>query len=123
MQLTRIIVVYFVLGAVMFGGGAVQFDDSGVTQYFIDNDSEVEASNEATDNLDGLGGAITSLVGQVGGVVVLIWNLVVGIVSFINWPIVVLVENNAPPRVTVLLGGVFVVMFYGGLVRLIRKSA
>jgi hypothetical protein len=121
---TRIILIYFVLGAVMFGGGAVSYDDTGVTQWFIeDSGQNVEASDNANENLSGLAGAITSLVGQVGGVVVLVWNLVVALVSFFNWPIVVCVENGVPPSVTVLLGGSPTVMFYGALVTLVRSSA
>lgn len=123
-RFSRIVLLYFVLGAVMFGGGAVTYDDSGVTKYFIDEDGEnVAAGNEPSSNLQGVAGAITSLVGQVGGATVLVWNLAVGVVSFLNWPIVVCIENGVPPSVTVLLGGSPTVMFYGSLVTLVRSSA
>jgi len=124
MQFTRMIVVYFVLGALMFGGGAVTWDDSGPTKYFISQDATGVSPDEQTrQNLGGVAGAITSLVGQVGAPLILVWNLVVGLVSFLNWPIFVMAENSVPPRVTVLLGGTLTVMFYGALVRLVRRSA
>ncbi|RDZ99259.1 hypothetical protein DEQ92_20940 [Haloferax sp. Atlit-6N] len=123
-RFSRIVLLYFVLGAVMFGGGAVSYDDSGVTKYFIDQDGDdVEAGEQPSSNLQGVAGAITSLVGQVGGATVLVWNLAVGVVSFLNWPVVVFIENGAPPTVTVLLGGAPTVMFYGSLVTLVRSSA
>lgn len=124
MQFTRIIVLYFVLGALMFGGGAVSWDNSGPTQYFVSQDQTgVSADSQPREQLGGVAGAITSLLGQFGAPLILVWNLVVGLVSFLNWPIFVLVENSAPPRVTVLLGGALTVMFYGSLVRLVKSSA
>lgn len=124
MQFTRIVVVYFVLGALMFGGGAVSWDNSGPTKYFISQDQAgVSANEQPQQNLDGVAGAITSLVGQFGAPLILVWNIVVGLISFMNWPIFVLAENSVPPRVTVLLGGTLTVMFYGSIVTLIRSSA
>jgi len=124
MQFTRLVVLYFVLGAVMFGGGAVTWDDTGPTKYFVSNDAVgVSPDDRARQNLGGVAGAISSLVGQFGAPLILVWNLVVGLVSFLNWPLFVMMENSVPPRVTVLLGGSLTVMFYGGIVRLVRSSA
>jgi len=124
MQFTRILVVYFVLGALMFGGGVVSWDDTGPTKYFLSQDEVgVTPDEQPRQTLGGVAGAITSLVGQFGAPLILVWNLVVGLVSFLHWPIFVMVENAVPPRVTVLLGGSLTVMFYGGVVRLVRSSA
>lgn len=124
MQFTRILVVYLVLGALMFGGGAVSWDDTGPTKYFLSKDEVgVTPDDQPSQTLGGVAGAITSLVGQFGAPLILVWNLVVGLVSFLHWPIFVMVENAVPPRVTVLLGGSLTVMFYGGIVRLVRSSA
>jgi hypothetical protein len=124
MQFTRIILLYFILGAVMFGGGAVTWDDTGPTKYFLSQEEAgVEPNDQTQETLGGVAGAITSLVGQFSAPLILVWNLVVGLVSFLNWPIFVMLENAVPPRVTVLLGGSLTVMFYGGIVRLIRRSA
>jgi len=123
-QFSNLIIVYFVVGAVMFGGGAVTFDDSGVTKFFVDMDgNDVSPDGEPESKLSGLSGTITSLVGQFGAPLVLIWNLVVGVVSFLHWPLTVLIENNAPPRVTLLLGGTFTAMFYMALLGLVTRSS
>lgn len=124
MQFTRVIVLYFVLGALMFGGGAVSWDDTGPTQYFLSQEQAgVTADDQPQETLGGVAGAITSLVGQFGAPLILVWNLVFGLVSFLNWPIFVMAENSVPPRVTILFGGSLTVMFYGSLVRLVRSSA
>lgn len=121
---SNIVVVYFVIGAVMFGGGAITFDDSGVTQFFLEeDDDELTPDNQTSSNLQGLSGTITNLISQVGGPALLVWNLITGIAVFLNWPIVVLVENNAPPSIVLLLGGAPTVMFYMALIRLVRTSA
>ena len=92
MQFTRIIVLYFVLGALMFGGGAVSWDNSGPTKFFVSQDQTgVSADSQPRQQLDGVAGAITSLVGQFGAPLILVWNLVVGLVSFLNWPVFVMV--------------------------------
>lgn len=106
----------------MFGGGAVTFDDSGVTKYFIE-DSSGEPSEKAQGELTGLDSAIATLVGQVGGAIQLVWNLVFGIVLFLNWPLTVMLDNNVPPRVAILFGGSLTVMFYGALITVVRSSA
>lgn len=125
MHVSNVIVLYFVIGAVMFGGGAVTWDDSGVTAFFVDLGPEGQVSPDAgpEDRLSGVSGAITSLVGEFGGPIVLVWNLVIGLISFIHWPLVVCIEHNVPPRVTVLLGGTPTAMFYMALIILVKGSA
>lgn len=121
--LRNIVLIYFVLGAVMFGGGAITFDNSGVTQFFIEQEpTGVAPGDQPNDKLSGLAGAITSLVGEFGGGTVLIWNLVVGLFGFMNWPIVVLLENHAPPSVIILLGGSLTASFYLAVVGLVKTS-
>ena len=121
---SEIVIVYFVVGALLFGGGVVSWDNSGPTQYFVDiSGGDVEADNGPSDNLSGVSGAITSLVGSFGGPVILVWNLFAGLVAFLNWPLFVLGDANAPPRVTLMLGGTLTVMFYMSVIRLVRSSA
>lgn len=121
---TNIIIIYFVLGAVMFGGGAVSWDDSGPTKYFVDKTGDKVSPNEENEeSLTGVDKAITSLIGTFGGPVLLVWNLFVGFVSAIHWPLFVLMDNGAPPRVTILLGGTLTGMFYAASIRLVKSSA
>jgi len=121
---SQIVLMYFIIAAVMFGGGAITWDNSGPTKYFIDMGPDgVGPSDETSSNLEGVSGAITSLVGSFGGPAILVWNLFAGIVSFIHWPLIVLWDNGAPPRVTILLGGALTAMFYMATIRLVRSSA
>lgn len=122
---SNIVLIYFVIGAVMFGGGAVTWDNSGPSQFFIDIDSEgdVSPADEPGDQLTGVSSVITNLVGAFGGPAILVWNLFVGLIGYIHWPVIVLLENQAPPRVTVLLGGTLQVAFYMATIRMVRTSA
>lgn len=121
---TNVILMYFIIGVVMFGGGAITWDDTGPTKYFVNMGPDgVSPADDPASNLEGVGGAITSLIGSYGGPVLLVWNLFAGLVSFIHWPLFVFMDAGAPPRVTVLLGGTLTVMFYMAVIRLVRTSA
>lgn len=124
-RLTRMILVYFVVGAVMFGGGAIAYEDAGIANYFVDQGptGDAQPTGQAQEQLNGIGGALTSIVGQFGGTAIIVWNLAVGMFSYLNWPWFVLSSNGAPFRVTLLLGGSLVVMFWTGVIILVRQSA
>lgn len=124
MRITNIIVIYFVVGAVLFGGGAIDYSETGVASYFVEQDGgSFVASDDAQGELQGVGGAISSLVGQFAGPLVLVWNLIVGLVGFSMWPLLTLLSNDAPPRVALLLGGSLTASFYLSLIALVRSSA
>lgn len=124
MRFRQIILAYFIIGAVMYGGGGINWDDAGLGQWFISNDdSGVGVEDNPTSELEGLGGAIQSVVDAFGGPLILIWNTIVGFVGYLHWPVVVLESNNAPPRLVILLGGGLVVGFYMSLIGLVRSSA
>jgi len=124
MRFTRIILLYFVLGAVMFGGGAIDFQDAGVAGFFVEHDSgSFAASDQADEELEGLGGAISQLVGEFIGAVQLVYNLAVGLLGFLNWPIVVLLGVGAPPMAVLFVGGTLSASFYLSVITLVRSSA
>lgn len=124
MRFTRVILLYFVLGSVMFGGGAIDFDQAGVSGFFVEHDSgSFAATNQTSQNLEGLGGAISQLVGEFIGGVQLVYNLAVGLLGFLNWPIVVLSSVGAPPMAVLLIGGTFSAAFYLSIITLMRSSA
>jgi len=80
--------------------------------------------NENTSNqLEQSGGPIQEAAKSMGGPILAIWNFVVQFIGYLFWPVTVLQSVNAPPRVTVLVGGAFSVMFLGAVIRLIRSSA
>jgi len=123
-RFSSIILAYFVIGAIMFGGGAISYEESGVASFFVEQDGgQFGPAQNAEEELGGIGTAISNLVGQFIGGIQLVYNLVVGLLGFINWPLIVLSQNNAPPIATLLIGGSFTVAFYGSVIRLIRGAA
>lgn len=127
MRFTNILMAYFVIGVVMWGGGAIVWDDAGVGQFFINDptgDTADQVVNAETGTkLNNLGGPITQVVGQtIGGGLIATWNLLVGVIGFVFWPTTVLLSVNAPPSV-VLLGTSLTVAFFGAIMRLVRGSA
>lgn len=124
MRFSHIVLIYAVMGIVMWGGGAIAWTDSGVAGLLVE-DPATGAINDATsDQLEQTGGPIQEAAATVGGTGLLAaWNLIVKIVSFLFWPVVTLQGVGAPPRVWVLLGGVPTVAFYATVITLIRSSA
>lgn len=124
MRFGRIILAYFVIGSVMIGGGAIDFGEAGVAEFFVEPSGNSYApAQDASTTLGGLENAISQLVGQFLGALQLVYNLIVGLLAYLNWPVVVLLSNNAPPMAVLLLGGTFEVAFYVSVIRLVRTSA
>lgn len=126
MRASQIVMAYFVIGVTMFGGGAIAFSETGVATWVVDYNTTagtVSPSNNTTENVEGTGGAIESIVNLAVGTVLLVWNLFVALVAFMHWPILVLYSNSAPPVATMLFGGGFTLAFYLSLIRLVRTSA
>jgi len=124
-RFSQIVLAYLVIGAVMWAGGAVAWGDSGINQFFIEQgeDGTIEATQGPQSELGNVGATIQNVIASFGAPLVLIWNLVTGIISWLNWPIAVLVTVGAPPRIIVLLGGPFTAAFYLSIIRVVRTSA
>ena len=124
MRFSTVVLAYFVIGAVMLGGGAIDYQDAGVAQFFVEHDSGSFAPSDQTQSeLEKAGGAIGQLVGEFIGAVQLVYNLVVGLLGFLNWPLIVLAGANAPPMAVLLIGGTFSAAFYLSVIRLFQSSA
>lgn len=124
MRFRELVLAYFVIGAVMFGGGAIAWESSGVATWFISNDQTgLSVEEKPQTDIENSGSTITSVIQDFGGPAILVWNLAAGTFAFLHWPIVVLATNNAPPTLTILLGGGLVVGFYMSLVGLVKSSA
>lgn len=122
-RFSHIMIAYFVMGAVMWAGGAIAWGNAGVGGLLIDDPSTGDLNSSTTDQLEKADGPIEQAVGSVGGGALLaVWGIVSGIFGYLFWPISVLVSNGAPARVWVPLGGAPTVAFYGALIRLIRTS-
>jgi len=130
MQLSDVVLVYFVIGAVMVGGGAVDLggtggQGAGIVGFFVEEDAsgDLQPSNETTSQIDNTGGAISTVVNLAVGAALLVWNLASGLFNFINWPILVLLQHNAPPMAVLLIGGSFTAAFYMAVIGLLWRSA
>lgn len=119
----NVILAYFVLGAVMWGGGAIAWSESGVGTLFIDDPQTGETNDETAGQLSESGGPIQQAVTSVGGgAVIAVYNLLVRFFGYLFWPITTLSGLNAPPSVVVLLGGTPTVAFFGAIIQIIRGS-
>jgi len=124
-RFAQVLLAYFVIGAVMWGGGAIVWEEAGVGGLIIEDVSgeNVDVNENTSDQLERSGGPIREAASAFGGPILAIWNFVVRFIGFLFWPVTVLQTVNAPPRAVVLAGGSLSVMFLGGVIRLIRRSA
>lgn len=123
MRLGEIAVAYFVLGAVMFGGGAIPFDDTGLTQVMLtqDGDGEVSIASGFADQWESITTSPT-VFDSLGGAMIMIWDILVLILGGAFWPVLVLLAVNAPTEVVLLGGGSISFAFIVAGLRFIRSS-
>jgi hypothetical protein len=119
----NVIMVYFIIGAVMWGGGAIVWTETGLNTLIIQDPQSGQVNENTSSQLEDAGGPIREAAQSFGGPVLAIWNIVVQFVGYLFWPVATLQSVGAPPRLTVLLGGPPSVAFLGGVIRLIRESA
>lgn len=128
MRFSHVAVAYFLMGAVMFGGGAIPYDDVGLTQVFVqeEGDGDLEANESA---VGGDGGLLSNLIGPIrnalgtiaGGSLLAVWGALDSLLGYYAWPVTVLQYNDAPME-AVLLSGVLVASFTFGILRVFRAS-
>lgn len=126
MRFSNILLIYFVMGAMMYGGGVVTWQESGVVSVFIDYSpgEQVEVNKETANDLEGLGGPIQEAAESIGGGgLIAAWNILSNIIGFLFWPITTLLSLNAPLEVVLIFGGIPTVAFFGSVLRLIRTSS
>lgn len=130
MNFQSVALAYFVIGAVMFGGGAVDFEEAGVTQFFLDQNEQGFAPAEAElgqkspqSAIQGVVGAILGIIDAITGGIVLVFNLAVSLLGYLNWPITVLLAANAPPSAVLVVGGTFTASFYLSVINLISSGS
>jgi hypothetical protein len=123
MRFGSILMAYFVVGAVMWGAGLVAWDTTGAAQEFVDvgENGTVNANESTAGQLDRTGGVVGQAAQSLAGPILLVWNLVTGFVAYIFWPVTVLQQVNAPPRLIVLMGGAMAVGFFVSIVRLLGR--
>lgn len=122
-RFSHVMIAFYLMGAMMWAGGAIPWDEAGLGQLLIEQPSTAELNENTSDQLENSRGPVQEAVGSLGGGALLaVWNMLVKIIGYLFWPITVLVNNNAPARVWVPLGGAPTIAFYGALIRLIRTS-
>lgn len=125
MKFTKIVLAYFVIGSVMMAGGVITLQDSGVVSkmFVVGDDGDLDPTNEIEANFNSIGNTI-STAGQVFGAgIILVWNLIVGLLTFSTWPYSTLSSLNAPPSLTLTVGGGITMAFYLSVVTVVRSSA
>jgi hypothetical protein len=124
MRLSRVVMAYFVMGAVMWGGGVLAWDDAGVGQLLIsDAGTDAEVNQQTSEDLSQLGGPIQTALSTVESAgLVAIWNILVKLVGYLNWPLVAMFAVDAPPRILVIGGGTPTMAFWVSFIRLVRTS-
>lgn len=125
MRFSHVVMAYFVIGTMMWAGGAIAWGDAGIASVFVSEPTEGTAGiNEDTaSQLEQTQGPIEEAVSSVGGGALLaILGVVLALVNFMFWPMAVLIQNGAPAQVWVTLGGIPTVAFYGSFIRLVRTS-
>lgn len=122
-RFSNIALAYFLIGAVMWGGGAIAWSDAGIGQLIIDEPAPGGVNERTSQELEQSGGPIQNALGDVGaGGLIAVWNLVAKFIGFMFWPMTTLQSHGVPARVWVPLGGMPTMAFYGGFIRLIRTS-
>lgn len=126
MRFGHVVMAYFVIGAVLWGGGAIAWNDSGVTHLVVtgaDNSTNISTNDQTKDELESSGGPIQEAASSIGGgALIAIWKLITGLLGFMFWPVATLINTNAPPTVVVLLGGVPTLAFYLGVMNVFMRS-
>lgn len=112
-------VTYFVTGAVLYGSGLISWEQVGLVSYLF-NEGTV-SSEQATGIMGEMTGALAS-VGAVLGIspfaaaIAALVEFVQSVFTFLFWPFTVLMSQNVPFTVSLLLGGTAVMLFFLGIV-------
>lgn len=117
MRLQNIILAYFLIGATMWAGGAIGWDEAGIGQEFADvAGADVDVNESQAEDLDNSGGVLQEVTESLVGGLAAGFGLLSTIIGYLFWPITVLTKVSAPVEAVVLLGGVPTVSFYAIIV-------
>jgi len=132
MRFSHIVVIYFLMGAIVFGSGVVPLSNfnENPASVFIDvgghgvsaNETAVGGSDTQTGMLDNLIGPVKNALNTItGGALLAVWGPISKLTGFYAWPIVV-TEAIGAPRIVKMLSGVLVASFTFGVLRVFRAS-
>ena len=124
MRFTHVIMAYFMIGVVLWGGGVLSWGGVGVAGVLIDNPDEEDLGEDSIEDIESTWGPVAQLADTVtGGGLVAAVEFISGLVSFLFWPITVLIGVGAPTEVWVFLGGGLPFAFYASIIRILRGTA
>lgn len=113
----NILVIYFVIGAVMLGGGAFEFQNVPVLNMVFAN-SNLDLASSVGGQFD-----LMYALGPVLAILMAVVQFITNMIQFIHWPVTVFWEAGTPLSLTVLLGGSLTLMFYISAVNWLRGIA
>ncbi|RDZ65978.1 hypothetical protein C5B90_06420 [Haloferax sp. Atlit-12N] len=126
MRFSHILLVYFVMGAMMFGGGVIEWNQSGVVGIFVEYSpgEQVDVNQDTANDLERLGGPIQEAAESIGGgALIALWSILSNIIGYLFWPITTLLSLNAPLEIVLIFGGIPTVAFFGGIITLIGSTS
>jgi hypothetical protein len=124
MRFQKLILAYFVIGTVMWGGGVLEWNETGLAGFIVENPNDNPSVNDETaGDLEKMGGPLQEAAGSLAGPIIPLWNFIIKFLGYLGWPIASLQATGAPKRIVVLLGGSLTTAFLGSVLRLFRSSA
>lgn len=124
-RFSQVVMAYFFIGALMWGGGVIDWEQAGVGNLIIQpqEGGAAKVNTDTGEDLQGMGGPIKEAVSSVsGGALLAIWNIVVKIIGYLFWPITALQSVDAPSRVVVVGGGGFTMALFVSFLLFIRRG-
>lgn len=119
----QVVVMYFVIGAVLWGGGIVGWDNAGVGTVFISDPATGAVNESVASQVTNADTPLRNALNAIGGGAILaLWDVIQELLALLFWPVQTLDAVGAPPRITVLVGGTNVVAFFAGLLLFIKGS-
>lgn len=113
-DVTNVVIAYLAIGGVMVGGGAIDLNQAGMVGFFVDGGDGggvIEAGN-ASGQLKSQAGVVDQVINDLGGGALILINLLFALIGFMNWPLVVMLQVNAPPMAILVLAVPLMAAFY-----------
>jgi hypothetical protein len=125
MRLSNIILVYFMIGAILWGGGVIswQENDAGAVFLKTPDSNTVQGNSSVTGDVHGLGDPISQALSTVaGGSLIAVWSFIKKLIGLTFWPVTVMIAMGAPVRLQVLIGGSMSLMFVMAFLKVFRPG-
>lgn len=125
MKFGHVLLAYFLVGSLMWAGGVLDYQDSGVSTLIVEPTANGTAVNDDTQQaVEDTGGPIQQAAQSVGASgLFAIWNLVAQFLGFLFWPVTALQSVDAPQEAVVLAGGGMVMALIAGFLLFVRAGA